>query len=86
MGEKPGRRGCLWRAAGAIAILRGLVLVVLAVAAVYFPVAQFRQVLPTLADLYGRTPETGWGPAIMIAGLAGLMFHSLSDLADLFRE
>jgi len=81
-----GRRGCLWRAAGAIAIVRGLVLVVLAGAAVYFPVAQFRQILPTLADLYGSTPEIGWGPAIMIAGLAGLLFHSLSDLAYLLRE
>ena len=41
-----GRRGGLWQTAGAIAIVRGLVLVVLAGAAVYFPVAQFRRVLP----------------------------------------
>lgn len=81
-----GRRGSLWRAAGAIAVVRGLVPVVLAGAAVYFPVAQFRLVLPTLADLYGSTPDIGWGPAIMIAGLAGLLFHGLSDLAHLFRE
>lgn len=80
------RRGCLWRAAWTLALVRALVLVVLAGAAVYFPVAQFRQVLPTLADLYGQAPEIGWGPALMIAGLAGLLWHSLSDITYLLRQ
>ncbi len=81
-----GRRGGLWRAAWSITFVRGLVPVLLAGAAIYFPVVQFRQVFPTLADLYGRTPDIGWGPAIMIAGLAGLLWHSLSDISYLIRE
>lgn len=81
-----GRRGCLWRAAYSIAIVRCFLLVVSAGAAIYFPVAQFRLVLPTLAELYGQTPEIGWGPALMVAGLAGLLLHGLSDISSLLRE
>ncbi len=80
------RSGKLWRAAWSIALVRGMVPVVLGGAAVYYPVFQFRQVLPTLADLYGGTPEIGWGPAIMVVGLAGLLCHSLSDISYLLRE
>lgn len=80
------RRGCLWRAAWGIACVRGLVLVGLAVAAIYFPVVQFRQVLPTLAELYGQTPEIGWGPALMVAGLAGLLWHGINDISSLMKE
>ena len=81
-----GRRGCLWRAAWSVALVRGLLLVVSAGAAIYFPIAQFREVLPTLAELYGQTPEIGWGPALMVAGLAGLLWHGLSEISSLFRE
>ena len=81
-----GRRGCLWRVAWASAFVRVLVLVLLAGAAIYFPVAQFRQVLPTLAELYGQNPEIGWGPALTVAGLAGLLWHGLSDVSSLLKE
>ncbi|MCY4078766.1 MAG: hypothetical protein OXF54_00860 [Caldilineaceae bacterium] len=81
-----GRRGCLWRVAWVIAFVRGLVLVILVGAAIYFPVAQFREVLPTLAELYGQTPEIGWGPALMVAGLAGLLWHGINDVSSLLRE
>lgn len=81
-----GRRGCLWQVAWVIAFARGLVLVLLAGAAIYFPVAQFREVLPTLAELYGQTPEIGWGPALMVAGLAGLLWHGINDVFSLLRK
>ncbi|MDE0632884.1 MAG: hypothetical protein OXH73_15375 [Caldilineaceae bacterium] len=81
-----GRRGCFWRAAWSVALVRGFLLVVSAGAAIYFPVAQFRLVLPALAELYGQTPEIGWGPALMVAGLAGLFLHGLSDISSLLRE
>ena len=84
--EVSGRRGCLWRVAWVIAFVRGLVLVLLAGAAIYFPVAQFRQVLPTLAELYGQTPDIGWGPALMVAGLAGLLWHGIADISSLLNE
>ena len=81
-----GRRGCLWRAAWSIALVRSLFLVVSAGAAIYFPVAQFRLVIPTLAELYGQPPEIGWGPALMVAGLAVLLLHGLGDLSSQIRE
>lgn len=81
-----GRRGCLWRVAWGVALVRGIVLVLLACAAIYFPVAQFQQVLPTLTELYGQTPEIGWGPALMVAGLAGLLWHGIDDISSLLRE
>ena len=81
-----GRRGYFWRVAWGIAIGRGVVLILLAGAAIYFPVAQFRQVLPTLAELYGQTLEIGWGPALMVAGLAGLLWHGINDISSLFGE
>lgn len=81
-----GRRGCFWRAAWSVALVRGLLLVVSAGAAIYFPVAQFREVLPTLAELYGQTSEIGWGPALMVAGLAGLLWHGLSDISSLLKK
>ena len=84
--DRAGRRGCLWRAAWSIALVRGLLLVLLAGAAIYFPVTQFRLVLSTLAELYGQTPEIGWGPALMVAGLAGLLLHGFSDVSTLLRE
>lgn len=80
------RGGRLWRVAWSIAFVRGLVPVVVIGAAIYFPVAQFRQILPTLGELYGRMPDIGWGPALMVAGLAGLLWHSLGDISYLFRE
>ena len=80
------RRGCLGRAAWSIAIAGTLFTVALAGAALYFPLAQFLRILPTLAELYGQVPEIGWGPALMILGLAGLFLHGLIDMSNLFGE
>ena len=80
------RSGCLWHGAWLIALIRALCAVALAGAAIYFPLAQFRWILPTLADLYGRTPDVGWGPALMAAGLAGLLMHGLGDLLKVVKE
>ena len=80
------RRGCLGRAAWSIAIAATLFTVALAGAALFFPLAQFLRILPTLAELYGQVPEIGWGPALMILGLAGLFLHGLIDMSNLFGE
>lgn len=85
-GDNSGRSSFLWRVAWGIAFGRGLLLVVLAGAAIYFPLAQFRQVLPTLAELYGQTPEIGWGIALTVVGLAGLLWHGVNDISSLLRE
>lgn len=82
-GNGSGRlRRALWLAS----LLRALTLTALCAAAIYFPVFQFRWILPTLADLYGRAPEQGFGPALMSLGLAGLALHSLEDVKRLLRE
>lgn len=80
------RRGCLWQVAWLTALLRALFAAALAGAAIYFPLAQFQWILPTLADLYGRTPDIGWGPAVMTVGLAGLLAHGLRDVAQVVTE
>ncbi len=85
-GEDGERGGCAWRVAWGIALIHGLVLVLLAGAAIYFPVAQFRLVFPTLAELYGQTPEIGWGPALTVAGLAGLLWHGINDISSLLKK
>ena len=79
-------RGCLWQAAWLIALSRALTAVALAAAAIYFPLVQFRWILPTLADLYGGTPDVGWAPAVMAVGLAGLLAHALVDTWKVVRE
>ncbi len=84
MGER--HSGCLWWAARFIAFLRALFIVALAGAAIYFPLAQFQWILPALADLYGRTLATGWGPGLMTVGLAGLLTHGLGDIVKVIRE
>jgi hypothetical protein len=80
------RRGCLGRAAWSIAVARTIFPVALAGAALYFPLAQFIRILPTLAELYGQVPEIGLGPALMTIGLTGLLLHGLSDISNLMRE
>lgn len=60
--------------------LRGLFSVGLAAAAIYFPLAQFQWILPTLADLYGQPVATGWGPTLMTVGLLGLLLYGLADM------
>lgn len=80
------RRGFLWGAVWTVAFLSVLVPAAVAVSAVYFPLVQFRQVLPTLAELYGHPPEIGWGPAAMVAGLAALIGHGLRDIVLLVRK
>lgn len=52
--------------------LAGLGVLVLAGAALYFPLAQFQWILPALADLYGQPLSPGWGPWVMGAGLVGI--------------
>lgn len=74
------------RPAWALALFSTLVLLALTVSAVYFPLIQFRQVLPTLTELYGQPPDIGWGPAIMVAGLAGLFLYGLKDMIALVRK
>lgn len=74
------RHGRAWRTARRLALLRATALAALAAAGIYFPLAQFRWVLPTLTDLYGQSLDTGWGPALLLVGLAGLLAHSLTDL------
>ena len=74
------RSGRAWRTARRLALLRATALAALAAAGIYFPLAQFRWVLPTLTDLYGQSLDTGWGPALLLVGLAGLLAHSLTDL------
>lgn len=69
-----------WRTARLLSLIRASALAALAAAAIYFPLMQFRWVLPTLTDLYGQSLETGWGPALLFAGLAGLLAHALTDL------
>lgn len=66
--------------------LRGLIVAGLAGGALYFPLAQFRWILPALADLYGQPPAIGWGPGLMAAGLAGLALHGLADALRLFHS
>lgn len=79
-------RSYIGRAAWFISLARALFAVALAGAAIYFPLAQFRWILPTMADLYGQAPEIGWGPAVMIVGLAGLLLHGLRDVTILLKE
>ena len=85
-GDNSQRRGCAWQVLWGIALVRGLVLVLLAGAAIYFPLAQFQQVFPTLAELYGQPPEIGWGPALTVAGLTGLLWHGVNDIYSLLKE
>lgn len=80
------RRGCLRRAVWLVALTRGLSIIALAAAAIYFPLFQFRWILPTLADLYGRAPRIGWGPALMTLGLAGILVHGLGDIYSFVSE
>ena len=75
-----GHSGKAWRNARRLALLRASTLAALAAAAIYFPLTQFRWILPTLTDLYGQELETGWGPALLFVGLAGLLAHALTDL------
>ena len=84
--ENANRRGFLVWTAWSISFVRGLFAVGLTGAAIYFPLTQFRWILPTLAELYGRMPDIGYGPALMAVGLAGLLFHGLSDISALLRE
>ncbi len=74
------RNGRAWQTARRLALLRATTLAALAAAGVYFPLAQFRWVLPTLTDLYAQSLDTGWGPALLFVGQAGLLAHSLTDL------
>lgn len=73
--------GKAWKNARLLSLARATALAALAAAAIYFPLMQFRWVLPTLTDLYGQSLETGLGPALLFAGLAGLLAHALTDLA-----
>jgi len=73
--------GKAWKNARLLSLARAAALAALAAAAIYFPLMQFRWVLPTLTDLYGQNLETGPGPALLFAGLAGLLAHALTDLA-----
>lgn len=54
--------------------LSGLIVLALAIAALYFPLAQFQWILPALADLYGQPLTPGWGYWAMAAGLAGMAY------------
>lgn len=74
------RNGRAWRSARRLSLVRASALAALAAAGIYFPLAQFRWVLPALTDLYGQSLDTGWGPALLLVGLAGLLAHSLTDL------
>ena len=80
------RRGFPRRTAWTLAFFGALVPTALAVSAVLIPLVQFRQILPTLAELYGQPPEIGWGPAAMVAGLAALIGHGLRDIVLLVRK
>ncbi len=80
------RGGFFWQVAWLIALLRALCTVALASAAIYFPLVQFQWILPTLADLYGRAPDIGSGPALMTLGLAGLLVHGLGDVLNVVGE
>ena len=80
------RSGFIWRSAHLIALLRACAVVALAGAAIYFPLAQFQWILPTLADIYGGPPQTGWGPALTAVGLAGLLLHGLGDIYKVINE
>ncbi len=72
--------GKAWRTARLLSLIRASALAALAAAAIYFPLMQFRWVLPTLTDLYGQSLETGWGLSLLLVGLAGLLAHALTDL------
>jgi len=50
----------------------GIFVLWLVIAALYFPLAQFRWILPALADLYNHPLVPGWGPWVMGVGLAGI--------------
>ncbi len=84
--ENADRRGWLGRIVWPVALGRGLLAVGLTGAAIYFPLAQFRWILPTLADLYGKMPDIGYGPVLMTLGLAGLLLHGLSDISIILRK
>lgn len=72
--------GKAWRTARLLSLTRASALAAFAAAAIYFTLMQFRWVLPTLTNLYGQSLETGWGPALLLVGLAGLLAHALTDL------
>lgn len=54
--------------------LSALVVLVLALAALYFPLAQFQWILPALADLYRQPLSPGWGYWVMGVGLVGMAY------------
>jgi len=54
--------------------LAGVTVLALVIAALYFPLAQFRWILPALADLYNQPLAPGWGYWVTETGLAGVAY------------
>ena len=52
--------------------LAGAIVRALVIAALYFPLSQFKWIVPALAELYNQPLAPGWGPWVMGVGIIGI--------------